>query len=387
MFSILIVIIYLAFISLGLPDSLLGSAWPMLHKSLNVPLSYAGIISMIITGNTILSSLNSDRITKKFGAGIVTSFSVLLTAVSLYGFSVANSFIVFCFLSIPYGLGAGAIDATLNNYVALHYKSKHMSWLHCFWGIGASISPYIMSYCIVGGYGWEKGYSFVSIIQISITFILFLSLPLWKKSKLKEKDIEHKQPLPIKNILNIKGVPFALFAFFAYCALEFTTGLWATSYLIEVKNIDIKIATKFAALFYWGLALGRFLCGFIADKFKDISLIRFGSSGIILGIILLLLPTSWESLPLLGLILIGFGCAPVFPALIHSTPANFGKENSQAIIGLQMASAYTGAAIAPPIFGFLTSFIGFNVYPFYLFIFATLIIVMLEILNKKLLHK
>lgn len=384
MYSMLIVIIYLAFISLGLPDSLLGSAWPVLHKSLDVPLSYGGIISTIITIGTIISSLNSDRITKKFGTGLVTSLSVLLTAVSLFGFSMSNSFIVFCILSIPYGLGAGAVDAALNNYVALHYKSRHMSWLHCFWGIGASISPYIMSYCLIGGFGWSRGYGFVSLIQITITAILFLSLPLWKKNGIDVNSEENSKALSLKEIFKIKGVIFLVLAFLGYCAMEFTAGLWAASYLVEARNIDVNLATKFAALFYWGITLGRFIGGFFADRFKDKNLIRFGIGIIIFGIILLILPINIDRLPLAGLIFIGLGCAPVYPAIIHSTPENFGAKNSQAIIGVQMASAYTGAAIAPPVFGFLTDLLGFKIYPFYLLIFAGLIFIMLEILNKKL---
>lgn len=388
MYSLLLVIIYIAFISLGLPDSLIGSAWPVMHMELNVPVSYAGIITMIISGGTIVSSLTSDRVTRKFGAGLVTAVSVLMTAVALFGFSVSHSFIFLCIWAIPYGLGAGAVDAALNNYVALHYKSKHMSWLHCFWGVGAAISPYIMSFCLVSGFGWNNGFLSVSVIQICLVAILFVTLPLWKQNRIEVKEEEHvKRALSLPQILSIKGVPFVLISFLAYGALEQTAGLWASSYLVEYREVPIDVAARFASLFYLGITFGRFLCGFVADKFGDKMLIRIGVTVSGIGVIFILLPISSNLLALAGLIVVGFGCAPIYPSIIHSTPFHFGKENSQAVIGVQMASAYVGTTLMPPLFGAIASIVGIGIYPVYLLIFVLLMLVMSERLNQVMKHK
>ncbi len=388
MYSILLIIIYLAFISLGLPDSLLGSGWPAMHGQLGVAVSYAGIVTMIISIGTILSSLMSDRLTRKFGTGIVTSVSILMTAVAIFGFSFSNSFILLCLWAVPYGLGAGAVDAALNNYVALHYASRHMSWLHCFWGLGASISPYIMGYALTGGHGWESGYKFVGIIQIILTVILFISLPLWTKNKVNATDIgKDAATLTIKGALKIKGVKHILITFFGYCALEHTAGLWASSYLVEARGINVEIAAKFASLFYIGITLGRFLSGFISEKLGDKLLIRYGIITIIIGIFLVALPIKIGAVALVGLIIIGLGCAPVYPSIIHATPSNFGAENSQAIIGIQMASAYTGITLMPPIFGWLAGKIGIGFYPIYLLMIALTMLFMSERLNKLLIKE
>lgn len=391
MYSLLLVIIYMAFISLGLPDSLLGSAWPVMHVEINAPISYAGIVSMIIASGTIISSLLSDRLTRKIKVGLVTAISVLMTAVALFGFSISSSFIAICFWAVPYGLGAGAIDAALNNYVAIHYKSRHMSWLHCFWGVGAAVSPYIMSYSLTRGHGWNHGYFLVSVIQIVLTVILFLSLPIWK-GRINElngsnntSDIENNsEPLGLKNILKIKGVKLVLITFFGYCALESTAGLWASSYLVEHRGVDPQVAARFASLFYLGITLGRFLSGFVSDKLGDKKLIRYGLIVIFFGIILLGFPGASNITALSGLVVIGFGCAPVYPSVIHATPANFGEENSQAIIGIQMASAYTGTTFMPPLFGLIASYINIGLYPLYLLIFVILMILMSERLNRTL---
>ncbi|MGN0173861.1 MAG: MFS transporter, partial [Acutalibacteraceae bacterium] len=327
MYSLLLAIIYISFISLGLPDSLLGSSWPVMHNDIGVAVSFAGIVSMIIAGGTIVSSLLSDRLTARFGAGLVTAFSVFMTAAALFGFSISNSFIALCIWAVPYGLGAGAVDAALNNYVALHYASKHMSWLHCFWGVGASISPYIMSFCLSAGFGWSNGYLSVSIIQIILTAALFISLPLWKKSNPQNSE-EKRKPLGLKNAIKIKGVIYVLLTFFGYCALETTAGLWASSYFVEYRNISADTAALFASLFYLGITFGRFLCGFVADKLGDKKLVRLGIVVIIIGIISVVIPTEVNFFALAGLLIIGFGCAPVYPSLIHSTPKNFGAENS-----------------------------------------------------------
>jgi Fucose permease len=374
----------MAFISLGLPDSLIGSAWPVMQSELAVPVSFAGIITMIIAFGTIISSLLSDKLTRKLGAGLVTAISVLLTAIALFGFSVSHSFILLCLCAIPYGLGAGAVDAALNNYVALHYTSRHMSWLHCSWGVGAAISPYIMGHCLTGGYGWNTGYRIVGVLQIILTIILFVSLPLWKKRNTintQQNEISYRS-LSLLQALQIKGVPLMLITFFSYCALEQTTMLWASSYLVQYREVNVNVAARFASLFFLGITFGRFLCGFVADKFGDKLLIRIGIFTSMAGMILVALPLKTDILALAGLIIIGFGCAPTYPAIIHSTPFNFGKENSQAIIGIQMASAYVGTTFMPPLFGLIASNISIGLYPLYLITFAVLMLFMSELLNK-----
>ncbi len=383
MVSLLLIIIYLAFIGLGLPDSLLGSAWPVMYEQLDVPISYAGIVTMIIAGGTIVSSLLSDKLTRKLGAGLVTSISVLMTAAALFGFSFSNSFILLCLWAVPYGLGAGAIDAALNNYVALHYASRHMNWLHSFWGVGTTISPYIMGYCLSGGYGWNRGYSSVGLIQIGLTIILFISLPLWKKRSPAQPGHEGANvALSLREAINMKGVKLVLFTFFSYCALESTAGLWASSYLFGFRAVDSETAARFASLFYFGITFGRFASGFIADKIGDRQLIRYGLVIIVCGIALVGIPFTSGIPSLIGLVVIGLGCAPVYPSIIHSTPTNFGAENSQAIIGIQMASAYAGTTFMPPLFGVIADYVNIGLYPVFLIFFAFLMLVMSERLNK-----
>ncbi|MBQ8836924.1 MAG: MFS transporter [Clostridia bacterium] len=380
MFSLLLAIIYMAFISLGLPDSLLGSAWPILYTELSVPMSFAGIVTMIISGCTIVSSLASDKVTRRFGTGTVTAVSVLMTTAALLGFSVSDKFWMLCVFAVPYGLGAGAIDAALNNYVAVHYSARHMSWLHAMWGVGVTISPYIMSACLTGGHGWQSGYRTVSVIQAVLTLCLFLSLPLWKKRQSTSAETE-KKPRE-KNVFKIKGVTAVLICFFGYCALESTAGFWASSYLVVARGIDENTAARFAALFYLGITVGRFLCGFVADKLGDRMLIRIGLAVISVGIVCVGLPLGIDAVALAGLVVIGFGCAPIYPSIIHSTPHNFGEENSQKIVGIQMASAYVGSTVMPPLFGAICELLPMSVYPAYLAIFAVLMIVMSEKLNR-----
>ncbi|MBQ7980128.1 MAG: MFS transporter [Oscillospiraceae bacterium] len=383
MFSFLIVIIYIAFISLGLPDSITGSAWPVMHGELGVPLSYVGILTMIIAGCTIISGLTSDWLTRKLGAGLVTAISVAMTALALFGFSVSEHFLPLCFWAIPYGLGAGAVDAALNNYVALHYASRHMSWLHCFWGVGAATGPYIMSYALTSGAGWNNGYRIISVIQIVLTVVLFVSLPMWKKCVTEDENGEEIKSKGIVGSLKIKGVPLVLVMFFGYCALEATAGIWASSYLVEYKGVDAETAARFASLFYIGITVGRFVCGFVADKIGDRNLIRIGIAVITAGLVLIMLPTTSSIAALAGLILVGIGCAPIYPSVIHATPDNFGRENSQAIIGIQMASAYVGTTFMPPFFGVIAENISMGLYPFYMAVFAVLMVVCSEMLNKK----
>ena len=383
MFSLLLAIIYLAFISLGLPDSLLGSGWPLIKEEMNVPLSYAGLITMSISFCTILSSLFTDRIIKKFGTGLTTALSVMLTAIGLLGFSIAPSFWVLLVLAIPYGIGAGAVDAALNNYVALHYSSKHMSWLHAFWGIGVTISPYIMGFCLTNNLGWQSGYLTVGIIQSIFVAFLFITLPVWKKqSKVENKEEENTNVISIPKAFKMLGAKEIFFSFFLYCAFEATAGLWATSYLVEVKNVEYDLAAKFCSLFYIGLTAGRIVNGFIANRFGDKKMIRIGSLIMLFGTLLIILPISINILSLIGLVICGLGCAPIYPSIIHSTPDNFGKENSQSLVGIQMASAYIGSTFIPPIFGFIAQKITISLFPYFLLILVSLLLIVTEKANR-----
>lgn len=365
--SLLLPIIYTAFISLGLPDSLLGSAWPEMCLQLNAPVSYAGIISMIISMGTILSSLSSDRITRRLGAGRVTALSVALTASALFGFSVAPSFWVLCLIALPYGLGAGAVDAALNNYVALHYQAKHMSWLHCFWGVGATIGPYIMGACLTGGLGWQGGYRVISLLQAALTAALFLTLPLWK-GRPEPGDggpLPQAPTLGLKELVRLPGAKAALTALVCYQGVEQTAGLWAASYMVLSRGMDPERAASWASLVYLGITAGRFLSGFITLKLSDQQMVRLGLAVTTLGIASLVLPLGSASL-WLGLVLIGMGCAPIYPCLLHETPANFGPDLSQAVMGLQMACAYAGTLVLPPLFGLMAQHLTFRLYPAYL---------------------
>ena len=379
MYLLLLAVIYLAFISLGLPDSLLGSAWPTIRTALDVPLSYMGFVSMIISGGTIISGLMSERLTKKLGTKYVTLISVFLTAAALFGFSTVKEFYQLCLWGIPYGLGAGAIDAALNNYVALHYKSKHMSWLHCFWGVGTIVSPYVMSYALVHS-SWSNGYRTVSYLQFGIAAVLLFTLPLWKANKSADEAESGGELLGLKGALKIKGVPTLLIGFFAYCAAEATTMLWASSYLEGVRGSSKNEAAAFGSLFFIGITAGRFLSGFITDKVGDNRMIRIGTGVALFGVLLILLPFKMTSL--VGFIIIGLGCAPVYPCIIHSTPRNFGAENSQGIIGIQMASAYVGSTFMPPVFGLIANNISLKIMPFYLAFFFVLLLVMLSKTEK-----
>ncbi len=385
MFQLLLAIIYLAFISLGLPDSLLGAAWPSMYPEFQVPVSYAGIISMVIALGTVISSLMSDRLTKRLGAGLVTAISVAMTALALFGFSFSHSFWVLILWSIPYGLGAGSVDAALNNYVALHYKSRHMSWLHCMWGVGASAGPYIMGFALSHGQNWNGGYRYIGILQVILTFILFISLPLWKKEKkdaASESDATSDHILTLREIFAIPGVKSVMLMFFCYSAIEQTSGLWASSYLVLHKGVAPETAATFASLFYIGITIGRAISGFITMKLNDTQMIRLGQGIILLGVLALFLPLG-STISLIGFILIGLGCAPIYPCIIHSTPDHFGADRSQAIIGVQMASAYVGTCLMPPVFGLIANNITVALLPAYLILFLVLLSVMHEILIQK----
>ncbi|MEN5075349.1 MFS transporter [Isoptericola cucumis] len=406
MYSLLLAIIYVAFVSLGLPDSLVGAGWPVMHEDLGVPVAFAGLLTMIIAGGTILSSLASERLTRRFGASVVTAVSVGLTAAALVGFSVSGSFWLLCLWAVPYGLGAGAVDAALNNYVALHYAARHMNWLHSFWGVGASISPFIMSYAITSSLGWSSAYQIVGITQAVLTVALVVSLPLWGKVHPvrpadaggaggaggpdragEAHEAEHEPSaadahVPLAQALRIPGVTLVLAAFFAYCALESTSILWASTYLVTDRGVTPATAAAFGSLFLLGITGGRFLAGFFADRVGDKQLIRGGFVTVGVGVLMIAVPVGTDVLALAGLVVAGLGSAPVYPAIIHSTPVNFGRRSSQAIIGIQMAAAYTGSTLAPPLFGALSTWAGTWVFPLFLAVLVVLGLVMSERLNR-----
>ena len=383
--SLLLALIYISFISLGLPDSLLGSAWPVLHAEISVPLSYAGIISATITAGTILSSLFSDKLLRKFGAGLVTAVSVTVTALCLFGFSISTQFWMLILWAIPFGLGAGGVDAILNNYVALHYKAQHMSWLHCMWGLGASISPYIMSFALVKLEDWSGGYLIVSIAQMVLSAIIFISIPLWKKGRTDNSDTSQPtetKPLSFKEIFSIKGAVPCFLMFFSYCAMEVTASLWASTYLVQKWEFSPETAAGYASMFYIGVTFGRFVNGFLAMRLGDKFLIRMGTGIIAVGIALLFVPLH-SAFALVGFIIIGLGCAPVYPCIIHMTPDVFGADKSQAMIGVQMAFAYVGILAMPPLFGIIAENISVSLLPIYLAVFLGLIFSMHELVLKK----
>ena len=383
MLHLLLAVIYLSFISLGLPDSLLGSAWPSMYGQFHVPVSYAGIISMIIAIGTIISSLESDRLTRKLGPGKVTAISVGMTAFALFGFSISSSFWMLCLWAIPYGLGAGSVDAALNNYVALHFASRHMSWLHCMWGVGASLGPYIMGYALTGGNHWNMGYRYIALLQMILTVILLISLPLWKTKKMQGSGNDNVTGplLTLKQVFQIPGTKSIMITFFCYCALEQTAGLWASSYLVLQKGIPSETAASFASLFFIGITVGRAFSGFLTMKLNDQQMIHLGQGIVCIGIASFLLPFG-EYAALAGLILIGLGCAPIYPCIIHSTPELFGTDKSQSIIGVQMAFAYIGTCFMPPLFGLIAAHITISLFPVYLFAVLFLMVIMYELLLR-----
>ena len=406
MASLLLAVIYVAFISLGLPDSLLGSAWPTMSQDLNVPVAWAGGISAVISMFTIVSALLSDRMTLKFGAGKVTAVSVALTAAALAGFSVTSNYWVLLAIAIPYGLGAGGVDAALNNYVAIHYESRHMSWLHCMWGVGASVGPYIMGYALSQGQGWPWGYRYIAILQVMLTVILVLSLPLWKKrgaiavgestDDTASSDgnaerfgtaegvfVAERKPLGVAGVLAIRGAKEILVMFFCYSSLESTAMLWASSYMGLGKGIDKTTAAMWGSLFCIGITVGRLASGFLTMKLNDPAMIRLGQALVLTGIVIMLLPLPHNIGTIAGLMVIGLGCAPIYPCVIHSTPAYFGEDKSQAIVGMQMACAYVGSMCMPPLFGLIAPHVSVNLFPFYLVVFLALMVAMHETLRRK----
>lgn len=382
MLNLLLAVIYLAFISLGLPDALLGAAWPTMYKEFDVPVSYAGVITMIIAAGTIISSLFSDRITKKFGAGKVTAVSVAITAAAMLGFSVSTSIVPLFLIALPYGLGAGSVDAALNNYVALNYESRHMSWLHCMWAVGATTGPYIMGIALTGGMHWNGAYLIIGSIQVVLSAIIFLSLPLWKKANgSSQSHAAQEKPVPLKEVVKIKGAKEVMLCFFCYCALEQTVMVWTSTYLNLWRDISAENAASFAGMFFIGITVGRAISGFVTMKLNDTQMIRLGEVIIALGLVMVLIPI--EILCLAGFVMIGLGCAPVYPSIIHSTPEHFGADKSQAVIGIQMASAYVGTLLMPPVFGFIANHTTPGVFPFYL----TTILVIMFIMHERLVKK
>jgi len=391
MIGLLIAIVYICFISLGLPDSLLGSAWPTMYIEFGVPLSYAGIVSICISLCTVISSLLSDRLTKKFTPPIVTACSILLTAIGLLGFGLSTKFWMLIVFAIPYGLGAGAIDACLNNYVALHFKPKHMSWLHCMWGLGATISPYIMGYALTYLHSWNDGYLIVAIIQSILCAIIFLTIPVWKKAPVidvlvdeKEEENDNK-PLTIKDIVNIPGALPCFIMFFCYCSFEASSFLWSSSYLNINRKVDATLAANLACLYYGGMTIGRFINGFLTMKFDENKLIRGGSILVGIGACILFIPNTITSY--IGLIVMGLGSAPIYPCIIHLTPYIFGKKNSQALIGVQMACAYTGSSLMPPLFGLIANNISISLFPVWVLLLLVCMVVMHEIVKRKTIKK
>ena len=384
MVNLLLAIIYISFISLGLPDALLGSAWPTMCLEFSVPVSYAGAVSMTISAGTIISSLLSDRLTRRFGTGVVTAVSVGMTALALFGFSITKSYWLLLLWAVPYGLGAGAVDAALNNYVALHYASRHMSWLHCMWGLGASLGPYIMGWALTGGQGWSMGYRTISILQVVLTAVLLLSVPMWRKRTVEtgEETEAQSAALSLRQIVKIPGAAEVLIAFLCYCAAEQTAILWGSTYLVRQLGVDEETAASLGTLVVTGITLGRAANGFLTYKLNDRNLIRLGQCIMVLGITAMLLPLGKYG-AMAGLVLIGLGCAPIYPCVIHSTPEHFGAENSQALIGVQMASAYVGTLAMPALFGLIANHISVALLPVYLAVITVVMILMCEGLNRK----
>ena len=381
MYHLLLAVIYAAFISLGLPDSLLGAAWPQMHQMLQVPVGWAGAVSATVSLCTVTSSLLSARLVSRFGTGKVTAASVLMSGLALLGFSVTNNYFLLFVWAVPYGLGAGGVDAALNNYVALHYSSRHMSWLHCMWGLGASVGPYILGYAMSGGATWHSGYRIIGLMQMVLFAFLFFSLPIWRGES-KQTPGEKTRVLSLKQAMQIPGAKEVFATFFCYCALEQTCMLWTSSYLALYRGLNTQVAAEGASLFFVGITLGRAISGFLTSRLNDTALIRMGQSVIALSLVLMLLPLgTWMCMG--AVFLAGLGCAPIYPCIIHSTPENFGAENSQGVIGMQMAFAYLGNLLTPPVFGLLAQ----NITPGLLPWFLGLLLAAMVVFHQRLLRK
>jgi len=387
MATFILLIIYLAFISLGLPDSSLGSAWPVISKDLDLPLDFAGYISVATAASTIISSLLTGYVLDKIGTGRLTFISAALTSAALFGMSQSTNFIWLIVLAIPLGLGGGAVDSALNNYVAKHYKAHHMNWLHSFWGVGATIGPIILAGYLTESAEWRKGYFTIALLQAILALILLITLPLWTKlaktvhadnnASVQETKQEHMSTQPI---LKLKGFKSTIFAFLFYCAAEATVGLWGASYLVNSKDISADRAAEWVALYFAGITVGRFITGFVTFRFSNLVIIRTGQVTALVGSLLIVLPLP-DIFILVGFILIGLGLAPIFPSLLHETPNRFGDQNSSKIMGYQMAMAYTGAAFLPPLFGFIAAKTTIGIFPIVIVFFAAAMLLLVEKVN------
>ena len=375
MYFLLLILIYIAFISLGLPDSVLGAAWPSMYRSFGVPEGSAGIITMLMYSGTMISSMSSDWVIRKLGTGYVLVMSVALTAITMLGFSMAENFTMLCLIALPYGLGGGCVDASLNNYVATHYKARHMNFLHCFWGIGTIISPLVMGAFIENGGVWTQGYRAIAIFQFILVAVLLFSVPLWKRESNDQQ--EEKSPVSFRNLISMPGVKASLTAFFSYCALETTIGLWTSTYLSEVKGIDLAMATKCGMLFYIGIASGRFISGLISEKLGDMKLIGIGISVTILSLCALLIPGTGGPMLYSLIILAGMGCGPIFPSMVHNSPEISGPDSSQMLIGFQLAMASVGSITIPALFGIIVNRISIALMPCFSLIFALILLAMI----------
>lgn len=364
MAGFLLVLIYLSFISLGLPDAMLGSAWPIMHPLLNVPVSYMGLISVTLSLCTVVSSLMADRINRRFGTALVTAASTAMTALALVGISFCNEFWQMWLFAVPLGLGAGSVDTALNNYVAIHYQSRHMSWLHCMWGVGASIGPAIMGLTLTSHMEWSNGFLCAGFIQGTLAVVLFATMGLWKRGT-SESAPGAGESLSIRKTLEIPGARELMIYFFCYCALEQTAGQWASTYYVHRFTIPAEEAAGFASWFYLGMTVGRGASGFLTMKFNDEQMIRLGQTLIVLGIGIMFLPLGICA-GVAGLLLVGLGCAPIFPCTIHATPSRFGEDRSQALIGLQISFANAGICAMPPVFGIVVRYFGGQLLPVYL---------------------
>jgi len=373
MTHILLILIYLAFISLGLPDVLLGAAWPVMYDQFSVPVSYMGIVSLIISGCTVVSSLLTARLISRFGTGKVTAASVALTAVGLIGFAFSEEFSRVCLWAVPYGLGAGCVDAGLNNYVANHYSSRHMSWLHCVWGVGASIGPYVMGWVLTRGYSWTSGYLYIAAFQVLLTVIFTITITKWKVTT-EEVPLSDKS-LSLRQVLALPGVREAVLIFLCYGAIESIAGHWASSYMYLHMEIPEESAASLAAIFYLGITVGRAVSGFVVSRFHDRQMAYIGMFLVLIGLLLMLVP-GVQILCIIGFAIMGIGCAPIFPCIIHATPLQFGSNRSQSVIGVEMASFYAGTCFLPPAFGVLADAIGIGSMPVVLLAFLILMLLL-----------
>ena len=376
----LLVMIYLSFISLGLPDSMLGSAWPAMNVSLNAPLWGAGLVQMLISFCTIISSLNSTKLIRRFGTGKLTAISVATTALALLGFSLAKNYAFLLLMAVPLGLGAGAVDAGLNNYVALHCEAKHMSWLHCFWGIGTIIGPMILSAVLRVGGSWATGYRAVGLIQCAVSALLFATLGMWTRGNIQQEEHGAKA-LSVWEVLSLPGAKAGMVTFLCYCAVESTLGLWGATYISQVRGVDEATAASFGAMFYIGITVGRAISGFMAMKLLPKQMVRVGQALLALGCIFMMIPAG-STLSGIGLVVCGMGCAPIYPNIIQDTPVNYGTENSQAAIGVQMAFAYVGSTFLPSIFGALAGVGGYGLLPYFAISICVLMTVLFGIQKK-----